>query len=276
MAQAESLADAPAVRSALAASPTFGPLEHHQRVGSTNDVARSRLSEMAEPGLVVVADRQTAGRGRAGRSWTDDLDGPEGPANLAVTATLSAPDQNAELTSLATGLAVADAFAAAGAAGGREVEVGLKWPNDVLLGGRKAAGILIERHAVAGRDVLLIGCGLDLDWRGVARAGEAAGWTSLAEAVGARVDRAEVLGTLITALTRHLGVLARDPQALLATYRTRCVTIGSDVDVQLPRGEPLSGTAVGVDDRGRLVVDTGRERIEVLVGDVTHVRPAGS
>ena len=275
MAPVESLADAPAVRSALAASSMFGPLEHHQRVGSTNDVARSRLAETAEPGLVVVADRQTAGRGRAGRSWTDDVDGPDGPANLAVTATLSAPEQNAELTSLATGLAVADAFAAAGAAGGREIEVGLKWPNDVLLGGRKAAGILIERHTVAGRDVLLIGCGLDLDWRGVARTGEAAGWTSLAETVGAPVDRAQVLATLITALTRHLGVLAEHPRTLLATYRRHCVTIGSDVDVQLPRGEPLSGTAVDVDDRGRLVVDTGRERIEVLVGDVTHVRPSG-
>jgi len=275
MALAESLADAPAVREALAASSTFGPLEHRHRVGSTNDVARSRLAETAEPGLVVVADRQTTGRGRAGRSWTDDVDGPDGPANLAVTATLNAPGQNAELTSLATGLAVADAFAAVGAADGREIEVGLKWPNDVLLGGRKAAGILIERHTIAGRDVLLIGCGLDLDWRGVARTGEAAGWISLAEAVGARVDRAQVLATLITALTRHLGVLAEDPRALLSSYRRRCVTIGSDVDVQLPRGEPLSGTAVGVDDRGRLVVDTGRERIEVLVGDITHVRSSG-
>lgn len=266
-----SLADAPAVRSALTASATFGPLEHHERVGSTNDVARSRLAEDAEPGLVVVADRQTTGRGRAGRTWTDDMDGPEGPANLAVTATVAAPERDAELTSLATGLAVADAFAATA---GAVLDIGLKWPNDVLLGARKAAGILVERHAVAGRDVLLIGCGLDLDWRGVDRSDETAAWTSLAEATGGPVDRAGVLAALLTALSHHLDVLVADPQALLASYRERCVTIGQDVDVRSPRGHIVSGTAVAVDDRGRLVVDTGRERVEVLVGDVTHVRPA--
>jgi BirA family transcriptional regulator, biotin operon repressor / biotin---[acetyl-CoA-carboxylase] ligase len=263
-----SLADTAAVRASLAASGTFGPVEHHERVGSTNDVARTRLAEGATPGLVVVADRQTTGRGRAGRSWTDDLDGPHGPTNLAVTATLAVPAHNAELTSLAAGSAVADAFASVGA------DPVLKWPNDVLLGGRKAAGILVERHEVAGQHVLLIGCGLDLDWRGVARTGDAAGWTSLAEELDGPVDRAEVLGALLTALTGHLDVLARDPGAMLTSYRERCVTIGSDVDVQLPRGAPLSGTAVAVDDRGHLVVDTGRERVEVLAGDVTHVRPA--
>jgi BirA family transcriptional regulator, biotin operon repressor / biotin---[acetyl-CoA-carboxylase] ligase len=263
-----SLADAPAVRAGLEASAAFGPLEHHERVGSTNDVARARLAEGVAPGLVVVADRQTTGRGRAGRSWTDDLDGPEGPANLAVTATIAAPEQDAELSSLATGLAVADAFASVGA------RVGLKWPNDVLLEGRKAAGILVERHEIAGQDVLLIGCGLDLDWRGVDRTGDAAGWTSLAEHLDGPVDRAAVLGALLAALNGHLDVLARAPGDLLASYRQRCVTIGSEVDVTLPRGRSLSGTAVAIDDRGRLVVDTGRERVEVLVGDVTHVRSA--
>jgi BirA family transcriptional regulator, biotin operon repressor / biotin---[acetyl-CoA-carboxylase] ligase len=270
-----SLADARAVRSALAASATFGPLEHHERVGSTNDVARRRLAEDAAPGLVVVADRQTTGRGRAGRSWTDDLEGPDGPANLAVTASVAAPERDAELTSLATGLAVADAFAAtAGEAPDTGLSIGLKWPNDVLLGARKAAGILVERHAIAGRDVLLIGCGLDLDWRGVDRSEETAEWTSLAEATGRPVDRAEVLAALLTALGGHLDVLATDPQALLANYRERCVTIGQDVDVRSPRGHVLSGTAAAVDARGRLVVDTGRERVAVLVGDVHHVRPA--
>jgi BirA family transcriptional regulator, biotin operon repressor / biotin---[acetyl-CoA-carboxylase] ligase len=275
MSPVESLANATAVQSALAASATFGPLEHHERVGSTNDVARLRLTEGADPGLVVVADRQTSGRGRAGRSWTDDLEGPAGPANLAVTATVAAPEQDAELTSLATGLAVADAFVSAGTVEGAGIEVGLKWPNDVLLGGRKAAGILVERHAIGGRDVLLIGCGLDLDWRGVVRSGETAGWTSLAEALDGAVDRAAVLGALLTALTGHLDALVNDPQTLLAAYRERCVTIGCDVDVQLPRGELLSGTAVAVDARGRLVVDTGRERVVVMVGDVTHVRSHG-
>lgn len=262
-----SLADDPRVRDLLADGGPFHGLEHHERVGSTNDVARARLSDGAAPGLVVVADRQTAGRGRGGRSWTDDLEGPEGPANLAVTATIAAPSDHVELSSLAAGLAVAKAFEALGA------DAGLKWPNDVVLAGRKAAGILVERHELVGRDVLLIGCGLDLDWRGVRRADEAAGWTSLAESIGGPVDRGAVLSGLLAALGEQFDDLTHEPGRLLEAYRRRCVTLGAEVDVILPRGTPLNGTAVAIDERGRLVVETGHERVAVLAGEVTHLRP---
>jgi BirA family biotin operon repressor/biotin-[acetyl-CoA-carboxylase] ligase len=261
------LSDDERVTSAVTASVRWRTLEHHETVGSTNDVVLAALRDGAAPGLVVVADRQTAGRGRAGRSWTDDVAGPHGPGNLAVTASLVAPAEAPGLVPLATGLAVADAFEEVGA------DPELKWPNDVLLDDRKAAGILVERHDLE-VPVLLLGCGLDLDWRGVDREGDAAGWTSVAESIGDDVDRAEVLAALLRALDRHLGVLADDPPLLLERYSLRCATIGLEVHASLPGGATVTGTALGLDESGRLELDTGHELVAVTAGDVTHLRPA--
>lgn len=255
------LSNHPAVQAATQDSPRIVGHTHHERVTSTNDLARAAVSEGAPLAQLVSADRQTAGRGRAGRPWTDDLDGPQGPANLAVSLAVETPSRSPGLVPLAAGLAVAAAYGALGAT------PELKWPNDVLLAGAKAAGILVERHELAGHDVLVIGCGLDLDWRGVERVGEAAGWTSLAEHLGRQVDRGEVLGALVMALDRELDALAA-PAALLERYRDRCVTIGRQVRVGLPGGRLLDGRAVGVDAEGLLEVDTGGERVTVRAGDV--------
>lgn len=260
-----SLAEHPSVRAAVAAARRWTAVHHHVEVTSTNDVALDRLRAGQTVGLVVVADAQTAGRGRAGRGWTDAVPGPTGPANLAVTATAS-PPARAGLVPLAAGLAVVDAFAAAGA------DARLKWPNDVLLDGRKAAGILVERHDLPAGPVVLVGCGLDLDWRGVAREGDASGWTSLAEVLAAAVDRGEVLGTLLDRLAARLDALETDPDGLLAAYRAACATLGRPVRVLLPGDEQRSGTATGLDGDGHLVVATGSGRLVVHAGDVVHVR----
>lgn len=260
-----SLSGAPEVRAVLTSPGPFHEVEHLARTGSTNDVARERLAAGAEPGLVVVADRQTAGRGRAGRSWTDDVDGPDGPANLAVTATVPTPRSRASLLPLAAGLAVADAFGAAGAS------AALKWPNDVLLAGRKACGILVERFPVGVHDHALIGCGIDVDWRGVGRDVDTSSWTSLAEETGRSIDRGWLLGRLLASLGDRVATVERDPDGLLAAYRQRCATLGRDVSAARPGGM-LTGRAIDVDADGCLVVDTGVERVIVSAGDVDHVR----
>ena len=261
----------PRIRGLLEVSPTWNAVEHHEAVGSTQDLALERLHGGTGPGLVVVADAQTAGRGRRGRSWRDAVQGPDGPANLAVTAVVDVPGQGigpgAGLVPFAAGLAVADAYADAG------VTPALKWPNDVLLGGRKAAGILVERHTVRGSDVLLIGCGLDLDWRGVVRSDDSADWTSLAEAIDGPVDRVALLVVLLTGLGRHVGRLGTQPAQVLEDYRHRCATLGERVRVALPDGTSRTGRAVELGSDGRLLIDGDDGPFEVTAGDVAHVRP---
>ncbi|MFU8841224.1 MAG: biotin--[acetyl-CoA-carboxylase] ligase [Nitriliruptoraceae bacterium] len=252
----------PAVQAAVRRADHLALHQHHDAVTSTNDVALAQVAAGVPLGLVVSADRQTAGRGRHGRSWTDDITGPDGPANLAVSVVVALPAHAPGLVPLAAGLAVHAAYEAAGAT------PTLKWPNDVLLDGRKAAGILVERHRVTGRDVVVIGCGLDLDWRGVPRSGDSTGWTSLAEALARDVDRWQVLADLLDALDEELAALD-DPAALLVRYRERCSTLGQDVDVALPGGGALAGIAVDLDAEGLLIIDTGRERIAVRAGEVT-------
>lgn len=265
-----SFADAPPVVAVLSRLTRLREVEAHERVGSTNDVALQRLLDGAAPGLVVVADRQTAGRGRAGRRWVDDLDGLRGPASLAVTAAVDLPARGVGLLPLVAGLAVADAFDAAGA------DSRLKWPNDVLLDGRKACGILVERHTIARTDVALVGCGLDLDWRGITRTGDAASWSSLAEALGRDVDRAAVLADLLQALDARLEQVEQRPDTLLAAYRSRCATLGQQVRVERPGGAVVVGVAVDLDHEGHLVVDAAGVRTVIHAGEVHRIPRAGS
>lgn len=247
-----------------------GPLlwhtvEHVPEVGSTNDLALERLRAGAPPGLIVVADRQTGGRGRQGRTW---LDGPRRESSLMLTAVAPTPPVHPSLVPLAAGVAVADALRRAGAT------PWLKWPNDVLLDGRKTAGILVERHRLDVEDVVLIGMGINLDWRGTDRTGDAAAWTSVAESIGTDVDRGDVLADLLRGLAAWLHSVPGDPLRLLVTYRDVCATIGADVRVSFPDGTAVEGRAVDLDRDGRLVVDTPDRQVAVNAGDVEHVRPA--
>jgi BirA family biotin operon repressor/biotin-[acetyl-CoA-carboxylase] ligase len=236
--------------------------EHHEEVGSTNDLAAAAAVDGGAPGLVVTADRQTAGRGRRGRTWEDQ---PAG-RSLAVSALVAVPPRGATLVPLAAGLAVAEAYRRAGGASE------LKWPNDVLLPvgtgePAKAAGILVERRDGA----LVVGMGLNLDWRGVRRAGEQRGWTSLAEATAADVDRWTVLADLLRSLDERLRDVDTDPTRLLGAYRERCRTLGRRVRVETPAGE-VHGEAVDVGPDGALVLATDDGEVRVTAGDVVHVR----
>ncbi len=264
------LSQHPALADVVGPAGRWHTVLHLPEVSSTQDVALGRLRDGEPAGLVVVADRQHAGRGRAGRSWRDDVRTPRGgPANLAVTATV---DEMAGmgLLPLVVGLAVADACAAAAPSIGDAVC--LKWPNDVRHRERKLAGILVERHEAAGAVVVLVGCGVNVDWRGVRRDDETSGWISVAEAAGSDVDRGALLAGLLDALSRRIEVLASNVTATLDAYRARCDTLGRDVRVELPGGRTLEGRAVDVDHDGRLLVAGDRGSQVVAAGDVVHLR----
>jgi BirA family biotin operon repressor/biotin-[acetyl-CoA-carboxylase] ligase len=224
--------------------------------GSTNAVA----AEQPVAGTIVLADHQTAGRGRLDRHWET----PPGSAlTFSAVVDPGLPDQDWPLLPLATALAVAE-----GVRRSTGLEPTLKWPNDLLLAGGKVAGILLERvSAPTGkRPLAVIGVGINV---GMARDELPVPTATSLAIAGADADRTAVFGEVVRALQSTLAALADDPQALLARYRRACSTLGQDVEVTLPDGEVLAGRAEDVDARGRLVV-AGRA---VGAGDLVHVRP---
>ncbi|MDH6196807.1 BirA family biotin operon repressor/biotin-[acetyl-CoA-carboxylase] ligase [Mycobacterium frederiksbergense] len=237
-----------------------------EETGSTNAdlLARAAAGEDIA-GMVLFAEYQSAGRGRHGRQWSTP---PRSQVvmSFGVDGSAVPPDRWGWLP-LATGLAIIDAVAEI--AGTR---VGLKWPNDVLVGpdGGKLAGILAEVASPA--PVIVVGLGLNVTMTADEVPDSRA--TSLTQIGAGTVDR----NPLARALLRHLdariaGWRNADP-ALAADYRKCSVTIGSQVRAILPGDTTLVGTAADVDELGRLIIDTGTERATVSAGDITHLRPA--
>jgi BirA family biotin operon repressor/biotin-[acetyl-CoA-carboxylase] ligase len=231
----------------------LGPVEVVPEVDSTNRVLLERAREGAAHGLVLVADHQTAGRGRLGRTW----EAPPGSA-LLVSVLLRphlAPTELFHLT-WAAGLAAVDAVATFG------VEARLKWPNDVLVEDRKLAGILAE-STVTGSEIgaVVVGMGLNLRSIGIPPTGVA-----LDEVGRAGVARDELLSGWLTALE---GWLDADRSALVESYNQRCATLGRPVRVERSEDQ-IEGVAVAVDEQGGLVLEDGRS---FHAGDVVHLRP---
>jgi BirA family biotin operon repressor/biotin-[acetyl-CoA-carboxylase] ligase len=233
-----------------------------EETASTNADVAGRFRSGEQEGLVLVAEHQTAGRGRLGREWVT-------PARSSLTVSfLLVPDhvpaERWPWLPLLTGVAAASAVRRV-----TGVEVSLKWPNDVLAGNQKLGGILLERVEHAGSPAAVVGIGLNCsqtaDELPVAEA------TSLRTATGEQVDRS----ALLLALVEELGSGYDEWQAggdLRMAYLALCTTPGQDVRVAVPGGE-VSGQAVDVDEAGRLVVRTeaGEERLGA--GDVVYVRP---
>jgi BirA family transcriptional regulator, biotin operon repressor / biotin---[acetyl-CoA-carboxylase] ligase len=262
----EDLSGDPRVTALLEGPALWHRVDHHAEVGSTNDVALEQARAGVPAGLVVVADRQSRGRGRSGRDW-EDRHTHAGAGSLLCTAVIRDPATGGGLVPLAAGLAVADAVRRQGA------RPRLKWPNDVLIDGDKCAGILVERHAVGDGHVLLVGMGINTDWRGVERSDEQAAWISVAEKTGRDVDRGALLVDLLRGLATWVQSLQTDPLRLLVTYRDASETIDRDVRVSFPDGDQLTGRAVDLDREGRLVVETPQGAVAVNAGDIEHLRP---
>lgn len=242
-----------------------------EETGSTNLLAAERARAGAPDGTVVVAEHQTAGRGRLDRRW-------EAPPRACLTfSVILRPDvapARWPWIPLLAGVATAETLRAEG------FDAGLKWPNDVLLGEgpdaeRKVAGLLVERVEAPGGPVAIVGIGLNVTLTEAELPVPQA--TSLLLAAGREIDRTDLLLALVARLrTRHAawregGAAA---ESLAAEYAEACVTLGRPVRVELPGERTLAGTAVALDGDGRLVVDDGLARRPVGAGDVIHVRSA--
>jgi len=269
-----------------------GPLRRLEVVASVPSTNTAVAADLrADPGSwpspgLLVADEQTAGRGRAGRTWVT-------PPGEALTCTfVMRPTVGRDAYGwfpLLAGLGLVRALRATAG-----VPAALKWPNDVLLDAgpnapavpgwgtaRKVAGILVEvvPDAPAEAPVVLVGIGVNVSQRADELPVPFA--TSLAAAGARHVDREGVLVALVTALSQvadRFAAAGGDAAAsgLAEEVASVCLTLGERVVVELPGGRAVTGTAVRLDRSGALVVrqDDGAE-VTVLAGDVTHVRASG-
>jgi BirA family transcriptional regulator, biotin operon repressor / biotin---[acetyl-CoA-carboxylase] ligase len=258
-----------AVRRALPAF--FTPLEVAASLPTTMARAAELAAAGAPEGATVVVDQQTEGRGRLGRVWQ----APPGTSLLlSVVLRPALPADAAWLVVAAAGVALADAVAAVAPG---PVRAGLKWPNDLELDGRKAAGLLAEAHPDGeGPGWLLLGMGVNVTQTAADLPPAAGRATSVALAAGGPVDRVALLGAWAERFVAAYGGLAAGHTGpLLAAYRERLVTLGRRVRAERVGADPVVGTAVDLTDAGGLVVRTDAGPLVcVLAADVQHLRPA--
>jgi BirA family biotin operon repressor/biotin-[acetyl-CoA-carboxylase] ligase len=227
--------------------------------GSTNADLLARAPQLQAP-VLLIAENQTAGRGRAGRSW---LSSQGGSLTFSLAWHFAGGPQQLAGLPLALGVALAETLARLG------VQVQLKWPNDVLKDGNKLAGILIETQAApAGGLWAVIGIGLNLVMPDEMEA--QIGRTVAAVPWLARMDRDELMAAVLDGLVAALREFGHGGFApFAARWNLRHGWQGNTVRI-LDRGEVLhEGVAAGVDDTGRLLLDTAEGRITIVAGDVS-------
>ncbi len=243
-------------------------VEVHETATSTNALAAERARAGADEGTVVVAEEQTAGRGRLDRTWVTP---PRAALLFSLVLRPTLPAADWPWLPLLTGHTVAKTLRGLGYDG-----AGVKWPNDVLLGDRKVAGILVERVETPAGPVAIVGIGLNVSL--TEEELPVPTGTSLAIESGTEPDRTALLAGLLRSLREAYDAWqAGDGDAtthLRSSYAAACVTVGREVRVELPGGQSLVGRATGIDDAGRLVVVGPDGETAVGAGDVVHVRSA--
>ncbi len=221
-----------------------GQVMRFQRVTSTMDVAWQLVEADAPHGMTVVAQAQTAGRGRFSRRWVSG----EGDCLLA-SVLLHPPTDAAPLLSIAGALAASDAVRAL-----TGLACAFKWPNDVLLNGRKVCGVLTEVRAnTEGVVIAVLGVGLNVNLDPAEHAEIAEGAASLASEMGIEFAVADAEQAFLAGLRARYAQCLEAPQALVGDWSARLATLGREVTVRRQDGA-VQGVAEGVDEAGRLLV----------------------
>ncbi|WP_036567146.1 biotin--[acetyl-CoA-carboxylase] ligase [Nocardia sp. BMG51109] len=257
--------DAELLRRSVAEFPELSLFSRIDVVESTGSTNADLIAHAADPeagGRVLVAECQESGRGRHERSWASP---PR--AQIAMSILVRLPGIGPAVLGwlpLLTGVAAVDAVRATAG-----LQANLKWPNDVLIEGRKVAGILAE--VATGTDVptVVVGTGLNVSLTEAELPVPHA--TSLVLAGAPEVDRTALVRSMLREFARHFTewrTAGWSTAGLADEYRRRCATLGATVRAELPGGEVLTGTATDVDGHGRLLIG---ERA-VAAGDVTHLR----
>ena len=257
----------------LVADGFIASYDHRSRCGSTNTEANEWLRRSPETDVstqnvqlprLIVADKQTSGRGRLGRVWTAQEDG------LAFSLLWKGCHS---LLSIAVGVAIAEAIEFVAG----PTSCGLKWPNDIWMNGRKVGGVLIERIGLSGRDcgsnegdgeVSIIGIGLNVrsspDIDGTAT-------TSIVETTGKVIARSDLLEELVSSLIQRLNFIQNDPEGVIRDFAKRCILSGTPVRCWIG-GAQVEGMCEGISSTGELIVHTSDGVQRCRSGDVTRVR----
>ena len=235
-----------------------------EEIDSTNTYLRTEARNGAPDGVVAVAEHQTAGRGRLDRTW----ESPAG-ASLLFSVLLRPQLDPTELHLCTAAVALATAEACRIVA---QVDPVLKWPNDLLVGESKLAGVLAEAEFEAGKvSAVIVGIGLNVGWPGP----EGVGGTCLDDLAATPVDRPQLLEAILRALTARRAQLDSPAgrQQIAAELQERCATIGQQVRIELASGD-IVGRATGINEAGHLMVETPDGTQTIAAGDVVHLRPA--
>lgn len=235
-----------------------------EETSSTNDDA-DEMAEQLENGAVIIADRQLAGKGRRGRTWLSEAGG-----NLYFSLLLK-PDFKADQASMLTlvmALAVAKGIEAI-----YDCKPQIKWPNDIVMNGRKVCGILTQMQMKAGKiGHIVIGVGINVHQTKFACEGlEYAG--SLLNETGKRIEREELLAEVLYQFERLYDDFCEEGSLgfILSDYESRLVNLGNRVQVLDPKGE-YQGTALGMNDKGELLVQKLDGTVEAVYAGEVSVR----
>lgn len=251
----------------LAASQLAFELRAYALVASTQDLVAQAARAGASEGLVVFADEQSAGRGRAGRSWA----APAGSAlmfSILLRPTGSASEWSS--LSLVGGLAVVEGLALAG---GPKAQ--LKWPNDCLCGGRKLAGVLAE--SVTGRDrdqALVVGVGCNVQWEGIEMPAALRQTATACDREGAPLDRTELAAAVLERIaSRYREWQAGGFAAIREEWLKHAAWLGEEVVAEHQSGR-LTGRALTLSETGELILETPTGPLSISAGELVRLRAA--
>jgi len=240
-------------------------VEHHPVIASTSDRAREALAAPDGDGLAVVADLQTRGRGRRGRAWLS-------PSGRNLMVSVGCRPRLSQTAAGWLGAAVAVATRDACQATAPRSGLAVRWPNDVVdADGAKLAGVLVET-VIEGTSLTeaVLGIGINVNWRRAEMPAEIAGRsTSLADLAGSEIDRVELLAALLDRLDREVGLL-EDGRSPIPRLRDVLAFRGRPVVVERGDGQ-LTGTVLGLDDDGALVIESADGRHALTAGEVVRV-----
>ena len=256
--------DLPVLEAALQTTFAGRRLIYLTSTSSTQDVARAEAEAGAPEGTTVLAEEQTAGRGRFGRQWLSPA-GKNIYVTLILRPTVHQLRQLGIITPLAVSLAIEETTGLAPR---------IKWPNDVLLSGRKVAGILIETEFSGSEPrYALIGPGINVNFEIDPASEIAAIATSIKQELGADASREAVLAALLN----HIEALytAPDPRAVREAWKSRLETLGRDVTLTF-RGESFTGHAEDVDDAGNLILRSPDGSIRTFEAGEVSLRAPGA